>query len=394
MEERAKEGSCRVLFFNYEYPPLGGGAANANAYLLKAYRENPGLQVDLITTSPDEKDHTENLSERISLYKIAIGKNEATLHYQSQLDLIKYSFKAYALAKKLLRENKYDVIHAFFSVPCGALAYVLGKKYKIPYLVSLRGSDVPGYSERFSLLYIALTPFIKQIWKSAFRVVANSDGLRRLALQSAPLQAIDIIPNGVDTEKFFPKSENVPSEEWIITAGATRLTERKGIHFIMEALPALVALKPNLIFEVMGEGEALPKLQALVQERGLKNHVRFLGRIDPSETYIYYQRASVFILPSANEGMSNALLEALASGLPVIVTDTGGSSELVEERKNGFIISRTSEAIVRTVTELIQNEEERKRMGREARKRAESQSWSRVASQYTDLYSQAGNAKS
>ncbi len=382
-----KEGkTLRVLFFNYEYPPLGGGAANANRYLLQAYQKDPTIQVDLITASPDQETHTQVLSPQITVHTLPIGKTPHTLHHQSQLDLVRYSIRASGFARQLLKTNHYDVIHAFFSVPCGALAWWLGKKHRIPYIVSLRGADVPGYSERFLFLYIFLTPLITKIWRSAYRVISNSQGLKELALRSAPQQPIGVIPNGVDTEKFSPHPENIPKEEWIITAGATRLTARKGIHLIIEALPELITVQPNIIFEVMGDGASLGALQELTKALGIENHVRFLGRIDAAQTCAYYTRARVFVLPSANEGMSNALLEALASGLPVVVTNTGGSGELVEEGKNGFIIPRTKEAIVDSVRKLLADESLRQALGQESRARAEAHSWSTVADEYIQLY--------
>ena len=374
----------RILFLNYEYPPLGGGAANANAYLLEAYAEYPDLTVDLVTSSPDPEAHMVSLSENIKLHLLPIGKTKETLHHQSQKDLLVYSFKAYRLAQKLMRENEYDVIHAFFTVPCGVLAWRLGKQKNIPYIVSLRGSDVPGYSERFSALYTFLTPLITKVWAHASQVVSNSSGLRELALRSAPEQPIAIIPNGVDTKKFTP--ETPVQEEWIITAGATRVTERKGLDLIIRALPVLLQVHPQLVFEIMGEGSALESLGDLVTELGVEKNVRFLGRIPSSETPQYYGRAKVFILPSANEGMSNALLEALASGLPVIVTDTGGSQELVQEGENGYIIERESEAIIVAVRKLLADEALRVSMGQKSRARAVGQSWAQVAEQYVQLY--------
>lgn len=374
----------KILFLNYEYPPLGGGAANANAYLLKMYSKDPNVFVDLITSSPDSEEHITELNERIRIHALPIGKTEATLHHQSQKELLVYSYKAYQRADQFLQKNNYDVIHAFFGIPCGFLGWRLGKKYKVPYIVSLRGSDVPGYSERFSFIYTFLTPLITRVWVHAAKVVSNSQGLKDLALKAASTQEISIIPNGVDTEKFVPATE--PSEEWVITAGATRLTERKGIHLIIEALPELIAIQPKLVFEVMGDGSSLESLQEQAKNLGVQDHVRFLGRIPATETPKYYSRAKVFILPSANEGMSNALLEALASGLPVVVTDTGGSQELVETGVNGFIITRDQRAIAEAVKKLLTDESLRRRMGVASRTRAEAQSWDAVAKQYQELY--------
>ena len=383
----------RVLFLNYEYPPLGGGAANATEYLLREYSQDPTLSVDLVTSSPSTERQEIWLGDRICIHALPIGKNGNNLHHQSQKDLLVYSFRAYWYAKKLLRTNKYDVIHAFFGVPCGVLAMQLGKQFGIPYIVSLRGADVPGYSERFSFVYTILTPLIRRVWKKALRVIANSRGLRELALLSLPQQEIGIIPNGVDTTRFSPKQASVAEDEWIITSGATRLTARKGLHLVIEALPALLRINPRVIFEIMGDGASEERLRLRAEELGVSERVRFLGRIASAETARYYQRAKVFVLPSANEGMSNALLEALASGLPAVVTDTGGSNELVVEGKNGFVIKRESKAIEEAVGYLLAHEEERKLMGKASRVRAEAQSWQAVANAYQELYLEATSQK-
>lgn len=375
----------KILFLNYEYPPLGGGAANATEYLLREYQKDQSIQVDLVTSSPDREKVIEVLGENIQIHKLDIGK-KGNLHHQSQLDLLRYSYQAYRYAEGLIRSNDYDVIHAFFGVPCGALALRLGKKYHIPYIVSLRGSDVPGYSERFAVLYNFLTPLIVRVWKSAFRVVSNSQGLKDLAHTSAPAQEIDVIPNGVDTERFTPESAGIPQDKWIITAGATRLTQRKGLHLVIEALPALIAINPHVVFEIMGDGASETSLKEQARTLGVTEHVRFLGRIPATKTFPYYQRAKVFVLPSANEGMSNALLEALASGLPAVVTDTGGSRELVMEGENGFVIPRTAEAVASALTRLLTHEDKRVVMGSKSRERALRQSWGAVASEYTALY--------
>ena len=379
----------RVLFLNYEYPPLGGGAANATEYLLKEYAKDSSLQVDLVTSSPTTERQEMWLGDSICVHALPIGKNGSNLHHQSQKDLLVYSWHAYWYAKKLLETNQYDVIHAFFGVPCGVLAMRLGKKFGVPYIVSLRGADVPGYSERFSFLYTILTPLIQRVWRQAFQVIANSQGLKELALRSLPKQEIGIIPNGVDTTRFSPNQEVVAEDEWIITAGATRLTARKGLHLIIEALPALLGTNPEVVFEIMGDGASEERLRQRAAELGISQQVRFLGRVPSTETNAYYQRAKVFVLPSANEGMSNALLEALASGLPAVVTDTGGSSELVTERVNGFIIARETEAIAKALEYLLTHEEERKLMGHASRTRAEAQSWQAVAEAYKKVYEEA-----
>jgi glycosyltransferase involved in cell wall biosynthesis len=377
----------RVLFFNYEYPPLGGGAANATAYLLKEYSEIPDLKVDLITSSIDERYHLEKIGENISIHRLPIGKNKNNLHYQSFGEMFNYLWKAYFFAKKLVKKEKYDLSHSFFTIPCGFVSMILKKKYKIPYIISLRGSDVPGYSERFKFLHYFIKPLTKLIWRKSNAVIANSQGLKELALKTNPKQEIGIIYNGIDISDFAPKPEAMLSGKFIITTGASRITARKGINYLLEAIEKLLPKHPDIYLKAMGDGNEKENLENLAKELNLEKNVEFIGRIPRENTAPYYQEASIFVLPSLNEGMSNAMLEALASGLPLIATDTGGTQELLEDGVNGFIVKmKNSQDLAEKMDILIKDSDLRKKMGEESRKKAQNLSWERVAKNYIDIY--------
>jgi len=377
----------KILFFNYEYPPLGGGAGNASFYILREYAKLSGLEVDLVTSSIDEKYHLEKIGENVRVHRLPIGKNGKNLHYQSQKELIIYAWKAYRFSKKLIKESEYDLTHSFFTIPCGAVSWLLWKKYKIPYVISLRGSDVPGYSDRFGLVYATLSFFIRHIWNKAMAVIANSRGLKELALKTDPLQEIGIIYNGIDTEKFQLDLQKKEAGKINLTVGASRITARKGIIFLIDAMKILSEKYPEVFLDVMGEGDAKENLENYVEKSGLTDRVKFVGRIPSDETFRYYQKADIFVLPSLNEGMSNAMLEALASGLPIVSTDTGGAQELVRDGINGFIVKmKDSRDLAEKVERLVSDGELRKRMGEESRDLAEKMSWKNVSQQYFDLY--------
>ena len=379
----------KILFFNYEYPPLGAGAANATAYILKEYSD---LEVDLITSSIDDKYHLEKIGENIRIHRLPIGKNESNLHFQSKKDLLVYFRKAYFFARKLVRlsekmKKKYDLSHSFFSVPCGFISLLLKWQYDIPYIISLRGSDVPGYSDRFTVLYRFITPIIRLIWKKAAFVVANSQGLKNLALANGTKKPIEIIYNGIDTDRFRPEYSMRPKGNFIITPGASRITARKGLKYLVKAIFKLSSDYPNLILKIMGEGNEEKNLKNFVKELQIENRVEFLGRISSEKTTAFYQEASIFVLPSLNEGMSNAMLEALACGLPILATDTGGTKELLKERENGFVIKmKDSDSIAEKIRLLIDDQDLLMDMGRKSREIAEKMSWKNVARQYIELY--------
>ena len=384
----------RILFFNYEYPPLGGGAANATLCILKEFSKISDLKVDLITSSVSEKYYTEKIGENITVHKIPIGKNSANLHFQSQKDLIVYSWKALFFANKLMKENKYDLTHSFFTVPCGALSFWFKITKKIPYIISLRGSDVPGYSERFKVAYAILKPLIRLIWKKSGAVISNSQGLKELALKTDKSQKIDIIFNGVDINEFHPDESLRSKDKFIITIGATRITARKGINYLIEALSILVPRYPDIFLHILGDGNEKDNLIALAQKINLGDHIQFLGRIPREKTMPYYQEASLFVLPSLNEGMSNAMLEALASGLPILATETGGTEELVKNGENGYIVKmKDAEDLAQKIEIILKDEELRDRMGLASRQKAQEMSWENVAQKYYDLYRQVADEK-
>jgi len=377
----------RIIFFNYEYPPLGGGAANATAYILKEYSKISGLTVDLVTSSIDSKYHLEKIEGNIFIHRIPIGKNKNNLHYQSQKELLVYLWKAYSFSKKLMKDNSYDLSHSFFTVPCGFISLLLKWKYGIPYVVSLRGSDVPGYSERFTFLYAFIRPLIRLIWKKSFAVVSNSQGLRELALKTNPQQKIDVIANGIDIQQFKFQVKNGPLSDFKILC-VTRITPRKGVRYLIEAFRKLSENNDSISLQIIGDGDEKNELESLVREFGIESRVDFTGLIAHEKLPPYFERADVFVLPSLNEGMSNSMLEALASGLPLIATDTGGTKELIEDGKNGFIIKmKNSSDLAEKIEILIVNSDLREKMREESRKKAETMSWEKAANQYMKVYS-------
>jgi len=383
----------RILFFNYEFPPLGGGAGNASAYILKEYAKLPEIEVDFVTSSFDEQLHLENFGGNVTIHRLPIGKNQNNIHYQTKKELLQYAWQSYRYARKLTKEKKYDLSHSFFSVPCGFVSMLLKWEFGIPYIVSLRGSDVPGYSERFGLLYKVITPIIKFIWQQSYFVISCSQGLRDLALQALPKKEIGVVNNGIDINEFFPDHSKVNPDQFQIVC-ISRVTPRKGIRFLVQAFKVLAGRYTQIRMIIAGEGNELESLRQLVQGLGIEDKVVFLGAVPHDKVLEHYQKANVFVLPSLNEGMSNTMLEALACGLPIVATDTGGTKELVRDGKNGLIVKmKDSHDLVEKIEKIMLDRELEKRMGVASRLMAEELSWGKVAGQYVDLYEKTVNLR-
>ncbi len=364
----------KILVLNYEFPPLGGGTGNATYYLLKEFSKFKDLEIDLVTSSAC-KFRIEKFSDNITIHFLDIDKKE-NLHYQSNKNLLKYSWKAYKYSKKLKKQKKFDLIHAFFGIPCGFIAM----KLRVPYIVSLRGSDVPFYNKRFYWLdKLIFKRLSRVVWKKAKAVIANSQDLKNLALQTSPKEKISIIYNSVDIQKFKPIPDKQAKNKIIKIISTGRLIKRKGYEYLIEA----VAEMNNIQVELIGDGNLKEELEKLAKEK--EANISFLGKKKHNELVLYLQKADIFCLPSLNEGMSNSLLEAMACGLPIITTDTGGARELIKD--NGFIVGKgSSPEIKRAIKNYLDNPELLKQHGQKSREIAEKMSWDNVALEYKETY--------
>jgi glycosyltransferase involved in cell wall biosynthesis len=165
----------------------------------------------------------------------------------------------------------------------------------------------------------------------------------------------------------------------------TRITPRKGIRYLIEAFSRLSKKYPNLNLQIVGEGNEKNNLEKLVRKLGIEKQINFIGLLPHEKLPAYYQSACVYVLPSQNEGMSNSMLEALSSGLPLLATDTGGTQELIENGVNGFVLKmKSAQDIAEKLEILIKNEELRKSMGVASRIKAEGMSWEKIAEKYID----------
>ncbi|HUT29816.1 MAG TPA: glycosyltransferase family 4 protein [Sedimentisphaerales bacterium] len=365
---------------NYEFPPIGGGAGHAHLCLLKEYAGNDQLTIDVLTSAPEPGFYKENFSENITIYKVGLHKK--SLHFWRKVEVIEWLVKAGFHYRKLLRENRYDLAHAFFGFPTGWLCYRSANG--LPYMISLRGSDVPGYNIRLGLDYKLLAGLFRRIWAGASAIVANSKGLRDLALDFMPALKIKVIPNGIDIEKFRPPEEQILKEP-IQLLTVCRLISRKRIDLLIRAAARAKELNLDIQLNIVGEGNLMEPLRRLANELELTDNVVFMGRVPPEQMPNVYRDNDLFVMSSAHEGMSNAMLEAMASGLPIITTQCEGVEELIGD--NGIVVQEAhAEAIAEAVMQLADDRQGYKKMSASARSRAERFSWKSVAESYLSIY--------
>ena len=272
--------------------------------------------------------------------------------------------------------------HAFFGFPTGWLTY--RHREKLPYIISLRGSDVPGDNPRLRLEYKLLGRLFHEIWKNAACLVTNSNGLAQRAKRFAPLLPYNVIPNGVDTECFTPAG-NKPAMKPFKLLAVGRVTQVKRFDLAVRSI--YLARKTGIDIEltIAGDGNLTLQLKQLAKELNIAPYIHLMDWVESEKIPAMYQNHHAFLLTSINEGMNNAMLEAMASGLPIITTACEGTQELVTD--NGIIISDpTPENIAKAIIETTEDPKKYDKMAECSRRTAEQFSWTHSAEEYLQLY--------
>lgn len=383
----------RILMLDNEYPPIGGGTGVVNQCLLEQLARHRDVEVDLLTSSGTGGSETRRVAERITIHLLPVRVRN--YHHSTVPELLHYAWRATWFGRRLVRERAHDLSFAFSGVPAGFVSHALHAMTGLPFVVSLQGPDVPGFESRYRRIYPALAPIVRRQWRRAAAVTAISETHRRLALDTSPDLDVPIIPNGVDTAVFRPRSR-LGDRDVVRVVCVGRLIERKGQHHLLAALRGLAAAGgPAVEVVLVGTGDAEAALRALAATLGVADLVRFEGLVSRVDMPRVYHDADVFVLPSESEGMSIALLEAMASGLPVVVTDTGGTAELVREGENGLIVPWADpDALARAIARLARDAARRERMGAVSRRMAEAFGWEAVAERYLALCARVATAPS
>jgi L-malate glycosyltransferase len=374
----------QLLLLNYEYPPLGGGAGHAMQNIAKKLVEM-GHSVDIVTSNT-QFSYNYILDDGVKVYKVPSLRKG--IHDCGLRGAITYLFFAYFKLLKLFHHNKYDFVHYFFSLPTAFLSILPGNHGKLPYIVSLRGSDVPNYdnyNKKLKILHKLYLPLTKHIWRKAKEVIAVTFSLRETALSTDPNQLIEVIPNGINTKIFSPAIESKRNDTKFRLITVSRLIKRKGIQHVLKTLSEINDNYVNLT--IIGEGNYENELKKMCDNLGLNNRVTFVGFCERDIIPSYLRQSDVFILLSLAEAFGNVIAEAMACGLPIIGADEGGIPDLVG-KENGILVQPEDISQIKSaILKMKDNKEMRIEMGKSnAAKILQNYSWEKIALAYKNIY--------
>lgn len=289
-------------------------------------------------------------------------------------------FSLYMKLRKLVPE--YEIVHAHWIIPQG----IIQSLFKKPFIITGHGGDVMSMNKGI------IKKLKIRALKKASCVTTVSDELMKKINSFTELKNIEVISMGCNTELFGKKyaSNNYFNQEnskVLLFVG--RLAEKKGICYLIKSMEFIDA---NLY--IVGEGPLKEKLQK--QAEPLHDKIQFLGAKTHEELKVIFASADIFVAPSITakdgdtEGVPTVLMEAMASGLPCIASDSGGISSLVSNGEEGFLVEEKNvNQLVKKINILINDEKLRISMGNKARLKAEEYDYKNIARKYAAVLERA-----
>ena len=298
-------------------------------------------------------------------------------------------------AHRVARRYRASVMHGHWVVPGGVTAAIAAPS--LPLVISLHGSDV-FVAESFAPARLAA----KLAFHRAGAVTACSADLadRAVAL-GADRQRTTVVPYGVDAARFRPAPEARSegrnqlgiTKNTTLIAAAGRLVRKKGFEYLIDALPSV----PDAVLAIAGEGTLREELERRARDRQVLERIHFLGNRTQDQVSALFAAADLIVTPSVRDdsgnvdGLPNVVMEALASGTPLITTAAGGIGAVVEDHATAALVpERDAAALATTITRLAADPAARQRMGAAARALVEREfGWGQTAVQFEAAYGRA-----
>ena len=307
-----------------------------------------------------------------------------------------YALAARRAVRRQLAERRYDLMHAHWIVPNGVVAAAAG--LRVPLAIGLHGSDV----------FLAEKPGVRvfarwALGRARLLTGCSPELVERVRALGFPAERSRVIPYGVDVAAFSPAPERrclwrqrlgIP-ESAPLLLGVGRMATKKGFQVLMEVLPALLGENPELRVVLAGGGDLLDRFRTAARPWGDRVHLP--GPVLRDTLPDLYRAADLFVLPAVHDGkgnvdgLPNVILEAMASGLPVVASGISGIPLAVEDGRTGRLVPEGDpEALLGALRELLADPARRRGMGEGGRRKAEAElTWDAVAARYREGYEMA-----
>lgn len=361
----------RILFLNYEYPPLGGGGGVVMAALA---RELARRHTVTVMTSGALGLPADNIEGGVRVVRVPVffRKELAVANFASMLA---YLPMAGLRGLGLRRSGGFDVINTHFVVPTGPVGHALSRLYRVPNVLSLHGGDLYDPSKGSSPHRHAwLRMPIRRLLQRADALVGQSRNTLQHVVDIYQVRRdMQLIPLGIERPPAIPSAARsdfgLPDDAFVmVTVG--RMVARKATVQLVRALHA--SARPSAHLLILGDGPDVAAVRKAAADAGLAARVHLLGQVSEERKHQALSVADIFVSASQHEGFGLVFLEAMAHGLPVVCYDHGGQTDFLVDGETGFVVPLNDlERFTRGIVDLHDRSANRRAMAEENRRRVE-----------------------
>lgn len=266
---------------------------------------------------------------------------------------LRYAIDGYNIVSKLRQKEKIDAVSTQDPFLCGLVGLWLKARFGIPLNVQVHTDITSHYWQKESVQNRFFVRLATPILKAADTIRVVNPKTYSFLKYKYPKKRIYFIPIATNLG-FWRIKKKRKLQKQIVTVA--RLSPEKDISLLVSAMAELASKYPDLKCIIIGEGQERKKIERLIEKHRLERNVKLLGRKDPEQIKKIYAKSSIFVLPSKYEGWGLAAVEALATGTPVIMTDTGCAGKAVVPGRTGIVIKiGDTKGLVRAIDYLINN---------------------------------------
>jgi len=282
---------------------------------------------------------------------------------------------------------KFDILHCHGVYPTGYVGISFQKITGVPVVITPHGGDIKKNQEGY-IINPKITSRIKKTFSEAQAVTAISSSIKGQAIHlNANPERVYLIPNGIWLNRFgaVTNEQNKYEKPYILYLG--RLVRIKGVDILLQAFSRIMMQYPHIRLKIAGDGREKDNLVRLGDNLGIAGNIDFLGVIRGHEKTELLSKALFLVLPSQREGLPVVVLEAFASGIPVVASSVGGTSDIIKDDENGFLVPYGDiEGFANKFLLLLGNDLLRQKFAVKALAAASLYDWSKIAKQYADVY--------
>jgi glycogen(starch) synthase len=383
----------RALVLSWEYPPLIEGGLARHVRKLVESLAAQGVEVHVLARGMEESPPEEEV-DGVVVHRVREPKRPRDLgQFVAWIEHMNADMLAAGV--EVGDRHEFDVVHGHDWLVAVAGDH-LAKRFRCPLVVTIHATEYgrhQGYVDKHPQSYIHGVE--RWMANRAERVITCSAYMREHVSDIYGLEEerISVIPNGIDPSELVPVDDLEelrrtfarPQDRLVLLVG--RLVYEKGFQLALEALPGLIERLGKVRFVVAGSGTAEQELRRQARELGLDDHGTFLGWIGDDMLHSLYRIADLTVVPSIYEPFGLVALEAMASGCPCLVADTGGLREVVPNEDVGLRFRARDPASLATMAERLLTEPQlRERLVAEASEHVLGFDWADVAGRVADVY--------